>query len=257
MSRENQYEYVLINSRNRRNAETTDAGDCSISFGQKALPAGRYAIVSGFIHNTPYTFDSFTSTSGEVVANNQIVFNDGKDCVAEIDPGYYDTDSLPAAIKSAMDDAGSQTYTVTLNKNNTTNNKLTIEASSNFTMTYATSTVIGLRQNKSGANSYLMDVPFDTTANFQAALITIGNATTISVDFKSSDNQGERPFTLYYSMEETAFGEMRSISKDEVPFNFEIPDTTEFRVFVRNQAGELVKFNQGGWQFLLKKIKGK
>lgn len=258
MASESQYEYILINSINRKNFATTDAGDCSISFGQKTLRKGRYAIISGFIQNTVFTFDAFTSTSGEQTNNNTIRFNDGKDCTAAITPGYYDSDSLCPAIKSAMDAVGSQTYTVTINL---LTNKITISAPANFTMTYLNSTasnVIGLRQDKAGSNSYEMNVPYDITANFQSARFSIDNAFTKSLDFKNtSDGQIERTFTFYYSMEDTATGEMRSIARDEVPFNFEIPDSNEFRFFVRNQRGELLKFNQGGWEFQLKKVREK
>lgn len=70
--------------------------------------------------------------------SNKLTFNEGgSDLVATIDEGYYDSSSFPIALKTALDNAGANTYTVSISS---TTNKITISATGNFSMKFGTTT---------------------------------------------------------------------------------------------------------------------
>lgn len=65
---------------------------------------------------------------------NKVVFNEGgADKIATIPDGHYDSSNFPAVLKTALEDAGALTYTVSISS---TNNKITILASGAFVLKF-------------------------------------------------------------------------------------------------------------------------
>lgn len=72
---------------------------------------------------------------------NTLVINEGgADLIATITEGNYDSTTFPTALKTALDAAGAETYTVTISS---TTNKITISATGAFSMKFASSSTSG------------------------------------------------------------------------------------------------------------------
>ncbi len=111
---------------------------------------GYYALTSVQIPVSYYNVNS---------NNNSIIFNEGgADLTATITPGVYDTSSLPAAIKTAMDAKSGSSYTVTYSS---ITSKLTIA------ITAGTYTIKG--DSKLNTSTYIMG--FSTSQTAAASLV--------------------------------------------------------------------------------------
>lgn len=65
---------------------------------------------------------------------NKVIFNEGKsNLTATIPDGHYDSSSFPSALQTAMNSAGTLTYTVTISS---TTNKITIAATGAFSLIF-------------------------------------------------------------------------------------------------------------------------
>lgn len=97
---------VFISS-SGRNWDTYEPGDYLIYLNDALMNVTRIELVGGTIPASGYTMNS---------TNNKIYFQetDGTTLTATVTPGNYTTSTLPAAIKAALEAAGGNTYTVTI-----------------------------------------------------------------------------------------------------------------------------------------------
>lgn len=233
---------ILINTANRENFETTNAGDCRLVL-SSTLSQGRYAVVGGQIQNTVYTVTS---------ALNTLVYVDNSAATrtVTITAGYYTGATLISALKTAMDTASNpQTFTLTLD---TATQKITFTSASNFSITYASSTIapiIGLRADKATGTSAVMDTTINLTHSFNGAFIEISEA-----QDKGNDLKNNVQWSLYYPMS-VGSGSLLVLGSEEVPqiLTFSTQIGT-FTIRVRNQRGTVVDMNGGELQLLLRPL---
>lgn len=235
---------ILLNSANRENFETTNAGNCRLVL-SSTIPAGKYAVVGGKIDNMVYTVTNNTRT---------LIFVDSSATTRTITltEGFYTGSTLVSALKTAMDAATvavPQTFTVALDSST---QKITITSAGNFSITYAGSTIapiIGLKANKSTATSAVMDSTINLTHSFNGAFIEIAE-----VIEKGNDLRNNVTWCLYYPMS-VGSGSLLVLGSEEVPQIISFASQTgTVTVRVLNQRGENVDLNSGEWQLLLKPI---
>ena len=102
------------------------------------------------------TFSSFHYGHTVTTLNSSIDFDEGgSELQATLNPGDYSLEEYAEEVKRAMDDAGAQTYTVSVNR---TTGFMTIAATSNFTLRALTGT-------RFGSSAYPM-MGFTVVANF-------------------------------------------------------------------------------------------
>lgn len=119
-----QEQYIQISSKYRTNP-ADPPGNCRIEQPQ-ILKAGTYRLVYCLVPNTFYTVND---------TNNQMSFNEGASDIAITLPnGFYDGSAFPVMLKTVMDNAGTQIYTVTLSP---VSNKITIEAVGAFQLLFS------------------------------------------------------------------------------------------------------------------------
>ena len=233
---------LILNSANRENFESTNAGNCRLSF-SNTLPAGRYAIVGGKFDNMVYTVTSSINT---------LIFIDSTAATrtVTVPVGFYTGATIASALKTTMDTAASpQTFTVTLDSST---QKITITSAGNFSITYAGSSiapVIGLKANKSTTTTATMDTTINLTYSFNSVFIEIAEVTE-----KGSDLKNNVTWCLFYPMS-VGSGSLLVFGSEEVPqiisFSNQVATLT---VRVLNQRGENVDMNSGEWQLLLKPL---
>jgi hypothetical protein len=129
---------------------------------------------------------------------------------AQITIGSYSLGDFINAVSVAMNEAGARTYTITLNR---TTRKITIASTANFQLKVTTGShgstnafaLLGFTSNKSGASSYVADVPSGTLYEPQFKLQKF-------VDFK--DNVS----TIESSVNTSASGIVEVVSFGEAQF---------------------------------------
>jgi len=116
-----------IDSRMRTNASvSSSSGEFTVDVGAFDGPVQTIELVSAEIPNTQYVFTS---------ANNYIDFNEGAGALsAQITPGTYSIDDLVSHLKTILDAAGSDTYTVSFDE---ITKKLTIASTGSFSLLWS------------------------------------------------------------------------------------------------------------------------
>ncbi len=112
------------------------------------------------------TFSSFYYGHQVTADNNLIDFNEGgSDLIAEIEVGTYTLTDFLTAVQNAINDAGSQTYTISVDR---TTRLVTIAASSNFSLLVSSGVSTGTSgfsllgftgTDRTGTNTYAGNIP--------------------------------------------------------------------------------------------------
>ena len=119
------------------NSKDTDYGSSAnfqVDFEKSGIPFSDEQIAIGLDYVVfPYLIYPIRS------GRNTIVFNEGgADKQAIIPEGYYDATNFPAVLAAAFNGAGANVYTVTIS---TTTNKITIAATGNFSLKFASTSM--------------------------------------------------------------------------------------------------------------------
>lgn len=118
-------EILLIDSKDRNYDLFPYPNNYILKLGTTYKDIYSIELISAILPKSNYVINSY---------NNTIIFNEGgSDITVSIESGNYTISTLLSTIKSAMDTAGSLTYTLS---NNTLNNKITISATGTFSLLF-------------------------------------------------------------------------------------------------------------------------
>lgn len=231
--------YFLLKSKDRTSLSTSSS-DFKI---QLINPInGTYELVSAAIPNTIYTFDDDNDT------NKIYFFDGGSNKTASIAEGIYNSTEIAAAIKTAMDAAGSETYTITLDD---TTQKLTFAATGNFYLRFA--------DNEGASERLGLDrINTDSDTSYTAPnVINLALPHALIIDLDRNENfesSGNDRGTIYIPFD-VGSSDIMNYKRDE---NFS--QTIKFdrmsllTVKLKDSDNNYINLNGANWELLLKKI---
>jgi hypothetical protein len=178
--------------------------------------------------------------------NRYLDFNDDTPMTAELVVGDYTATTILAEIKRAMDEVGSQAYTVTMNR---TTRKITIAATSNFSLLVssgntADTSVFGLLgftgSDRTSANTYTGDEEagycFEPQCKLQSYLDPNDNEEKISATVNEAAN-GDCE-VVYFGTKRRIEMNIDWVTNTPMPTGFSIKDNrtalTDLRAFMAN-----------------------
>lgn len=184
-----------------------------------------------------FPFTEYNIIADPPLTNNQIVFDDGAPATATITPAAYDITSLATAIESAMNTAGLQVYTVTVN---TLTLRVTISAPGNFDLTVPAATAgnpygLGIwpmlgfdnSQTLTGANTYTALFPYDMFYYLKYVDVQVGvnGSPLYSTPFNLITTPGRHSFKIPIGAEIVSGDTLEFKSKRDFPQVMEFPES--------------------------------
>lgn len=235
----------LLSSTDRTTTSTSEC-DFTVKF-DTPLPQGTYKLSYTFLPHGRYNIND---------TNNKIYFNDGSSIVGTIANGMYTNTTLPAAVKSAMDTAsaasGSQTYTITISS---TTHLMTIASTGNYALEFGSNTTNSASSTLGFADSDTSS----TTTHTGTKLVNLNkdNFYSIVVNYNSGVEQSGLTTSNYTFVLPVNADPLSTITYNaESSFQqyLELPiQTRDFRVVLRDEAGNVVDNNGVNWFLLLEK----
>jgi len=232
--------FYLLKSRDRT-TESKSSSDFTIQLPHPIN--GKYELVSATVPNTIYTF-----AAGD--DSNKIYFNEaGTPFTASITPGFYSTSTIAAAIKTAMEDVGSYTYTVTIDS---VTQRVTISAGADlFILEFASregaSERLGFaREDTAAATSHTGDY----VLNF-----ALPHSLVVDIDRKESFQSSGQDSGSFYIPFDVNSSDVMIYSRDsKFSQNIEFRNQTSFPIQLKNTNNQIVDLNGANWEMLLKKV---
>ena len=232
-------DFVLINSKDRASFSNSSS-DFTIELRDPL--EGRYKIVSAIIPNTFYNV-----VAGQ---NDKIYFNDGTNKSAVIPAGNYSVNTLPGAIKTAMDAVSSIVFTVTINS---ITNKMTITGDSAFSLNFGTFT--------SSSIAPLIGFAYTNTnsavSHVGGNVVDLAYPRSVIVDINQTTNvqslNGLSYGSLWFPVETNGNDVTFFKSEADYAMFITLQRCTRLQVRLRDDQGNSLSLNGADMQILLKK----
>lgn len=233
-------DFLVLNSRNRT-SYSTNSHDFDIKV--QTPVDGVYQIVTCSIPNTFYNINAY---------NNLIYFNDGSAKTATITPGIYSSSDITTAIKTAMDDQSTITFTVSIGTNT---QKLTIAGDSPYTLKFATNTtnsaasILGFTNTDTSSSTSQVATNVINLAYPAGCLVRIND-----IDNVSTSTSGVSG-TLYFPIETNSSDISVFKSENSYAMYASFQRTSLIKVKLLDDQGNPLSLNGADWTICLKKCR--
>lgn len=239
------YNQILIRSKDRTD-NSTSSSNFIVKLDEK-IPESTWRLKSVMMVNSCYNLNS---------NNNVIYFNENAtDKTATVTAGFYDTSSLPTAVKSALDTAsgGFATFTVTYSS---TTGKLTIASTQNFSLLYGTNSTAGSRfilgydaEDTTAGTSAVADNVLDLSYP-KGINITIDDNHQFKVAGKGQMGSFYLPITTN-ALDVEVFQKSEDDNSTLIHFTRNLKFV---KVVLSDSDGNLVDLNGTNWEMMLEKL---
>ena len=232
---------INIKSKDRLRGDPEDFVVSTQGFSNKVIKTMELESVE--IPNTMYVFNS---------TNNVITFSEGGgDLTATITPGTYSISNLETEIKTRMDTAGSDTYTVSIDE---TTKKLTVSSNGIFSLLFSEPNnpykELGFTEEDTAIAASHTSTNVVKLSGFDFLYLYIRNYAQMGID------TGENSFSFKIPINKS-FGDIVFYTKNAGlnqtffnPNTFQLQSQMIIKLF--NPDGEIVELNGSEWSFTLR-----